>query len=161
MFKIPPLRIAFVGIKTTDEDTMVVSKLPPMPPPSASRFYLQQAGSLIALTQPTLHQYVRLRIVILEVDTLQESVNAALKLSTFLKLPIKFLVVKALKKVAVYALFEGHRLYTKEPKAILKALPMKGILGITTFNPTSKEIDLILTNPLSDYVQLGDNYEQH
>ena len=156
MFKIPPLRISFVGIKTPDEDTMIVSKLPPMSPPSTSRFYLQQAGSLIALTQPTLHQYVRVRIVILEVATLQESVNAALKLSMFLKLPIKFLVVKALNKVAVYALFEGHRLYTKEPKALLKALPMKGILGITTFNPMSKETDLILTNPLSDYVELGD-----
>ena len=161
MFKIPPLRIAFVGVKTPDEDTIIVSKLPPMSPPSTSRFYLQQAGSLIALTQPTLHQYVRVRIVILEVATLQESVNAALKLSTFLKLPIKFLVVKALKKVAVYALFEGHRLYTKEPKALIKALPMKGILGITTFDPTSKEIDLILTNPLSDYVELGDNYGKH
>ena len=155
MFKIPPLRIAFVGIKTPDEDTMIVSKLQPMSPPSASRFYLQQAGSLLALTQPTLHQYVRVRLVILEVATLQESVNAALKLSTFLKLPIKFLVVKALKKVAVYALFEGHRLYNKEPKAIIKALPMKGILGITTFYPASKEIDLILTNPLSGYVELG------
>ena len=161
MFKIHPLRIAFVGIKTPDEDTMIVSKLPPMSPPSTSRFYLQQAGSLIAITQPTLHQYVRVRIVILEVATLQESVNAALKLSTFLKLPIKFLVVKALKKVAVYALFEGHRLYNKEPKAILKALPMKGILGITTFNPTSKESYLILTNPLSAYVELVENYEKH
>ena len=107
MFKIPPLRIAFVGIKTPDEDTMIVSKLPQMSPPSTSRFYLQQARSLIALTQPTLHQYVRVRIVILEVATLQESVNAALKLSMFLKLPIKFLVVKARNKVAVYALFDS------------------------------------------------------
>ena len=71
------------------------------------------------------------------------------------------MVVKARNKVAVYALFEGHRLYTKEPKALIKALPMEGILGITTFNPTSKETDLILTNPLSDYVELGDNYEKH
>ena len=159
MLKIIPLRIAFVGIKLPDEDTMVVCKLPQMSPPSTSRFYLQQTGSLIALTQPTLHQNVRLRLVIIEVDALQESVNAVLKLSTFLKLPIKFLVVKALNKIAVYAIFEGHRLYTKEPKALIRALPIKGILGITTFNPISKEIDLLLTNPLSEYIQLGDDYE--
>ena len=158
MLKITPLRIAFVGLTLPDEDTMVVSKLPPMSPPSTSRFYLQQTGRLIALTQPTLHQNVRLRLVIIEVDTLQESVNAALKLSTFLKLPIKFLVVKALNKIAVYAIFEGHRLYTKEPKALIRALPIKGILGLTTFNPISKEVDLLLTNPLSEYLQLGGNH---
>ena len=158
MLKITPLRIAFVGLTLPDEDTMVVSKLPPMSPPSTSRFYLQQTGRLIALTQPTLHQNVRLRLVIIEVGTLQESVNAALKLSTFLKLPIKFLVVKALNKIAVYAIFEGHRLYTKEPKALIRALPIKGILGLTTFNPISKEVDLLLTNPLSEYLQLGGNH---
>ena len=159
MFKIPSLRIAFVGIKIPDEDTMIVYKLPPMSPPSTSRFYLWQTGSLLALRQPTLHNYVRVRLVVVDVDTIQESVNAVLKLSIFLKLPIKFLVVKALGKIAVYALFEGHRLYTKEPKALLKALPMKGILGITTFNPTSKEVDLLLTNPLSEYIQLENNHE--